>query len=332
MLNRMRTGPYSASPRAAGLAAPSSRPAPSLGPAAALIACLVTVLLAPPAAAAAPARLRPPAAPAKGEAARIARYWTAARMRSTPPLDAPAGAATRARLTATPSFAPVPTPTAVPFTVNGRLFINRKGRRGFCSATAINSASRRLVLTAGHCVNSGPVGRNGGSIWSRYLEFVPAYSAGVAPLGAFVARRGSVFAPRQWVRFGNPNFDVGAVLTEPNAEGIPVADAVGGGAALLVDRPRRQVFQTFGYPRRSGTMQGCESPYVGDDSVTYRLPGPPTIAIRCHWAPGASGGGWLVEGGTVLNGLTTYGKQRDFVHTFGPYFSRRNVGRLVAGL
>jgi hypothetical protein len=79
-------------------------------------------------------------------------------------------------------------------------------------------------------------------------------------------------------------------------------------------------------------MQGCESPYVGDDSITYQIPGPPTIAIRCHWAPGASGGGWLIEGGTRIDGLTSYGKRGDRVHTFGPYFSTANVGRLTAGL
>ena len=76
-------------------------------------------------------------------------------------------------------------------------------------------------------------------------------------------------------------------------------------------------------------MQGCDSPYVGDDVLSYRIPGPPTIAIRCHWKPGASGGGWLIDEGTRINGLTSYGKQDDKRHTFGPYFSARNVGRLT---
>lgn len=289
--------------------------------AATALACLAA---AAPAGTGASARLHPAAPAAAGEAARIARHWTPALMRATRPLDAPPGAG----LTASASFAPVAEPTTPPNAVNGRLFVYRGGRRGYCSATAINSANRRVVLTAGHCVNSGP---EEGSIWSRYLEFVPAFTAGASPFGAFVARRNMVFAPRQWVRFGNPNFDVGAIITEPNAEGVQVADAVGGGATIALDRSRRQLFESFGYPKRGRTMQGCESPYVGDDHLTYRLPGPPTIALRCHWAPGASGGGWLIDGGTAINGLTSYGKPRDRVHTFGPYFSSRNVGRLVAG-
>jgi hypothetical protein len=312
----MRTGPQRVLPHAA----------------AALVAfgCLCAALPTAAAGAAASPRLHPTAGAGEGEdeAARTARYWTPARMLVTPPLAATRGGG----LEALASFAPVAEATALPNAVNGRLFVRQGRSRGFCSATAIDSPSRTLVLTAGHCVNSGPRGRRGRSAWSHYVQFVPAYSRGTAPFGAFVAYRKSVFALKQWVRFGNPNFDLGAIVTRPNAEGANVADAVGGGAAIATDIGRRQEFATFGYPRNSKVLQGCSSPYVGDDSRTYRIPGPPTIAIRCRWTPGASGGGWLIDGGTTINGLTSYGKPADRVHTFGPYFSRRNVGRLVAGL
>jgi V8-like Glu-specific endopeptidase len=304
-------GPHSALPRAAGTF---------------IALALLAVLLVTAAGAAASPRLHP-AASNQGEIARTDSYWTAARMRSTPPLDGSGSS-----LEALASFAPVTEPTVAPNTVNGRLFVRQGGQQGFCSATAINTPSRRLILTAGHCVNSGPVGRRGGSFWSNYLEFVPSYTNGTAPFGAFIAHRRSVFALRQWVKFGNPNFDVGAVVVTPNAEGVNVADAVGGGVEIGTDLSRRQLFRTFGYPGESRVMQGCQSPYVGDDVLTYRIPGPPTLAIRCHWAPGASGGGWLIEDGTMINGLTSYGKETDRRHTFGPYFSGSNVGRLVAGL
>jgi V8-like Glu-specific endopeptidase len=309
----MRMGPRSVRPRGAG--------------ALAALACLLAALLAPPAGAAASARLHP--APAsQGEAARVARYWTPARMRATPPLDAPRGAS----LAALVSFTQIAEPTVAPNAVNGRLFIRQGKSRGFCSATAIDTPSRTLVLTAGHCINSGPEPPNGHSVWSSFLEFVPAYSGGAAPFGAFIAHRKSVFALKQWVEFGNPNFDVGAIVTAPNAEGVNVADAVGGGAAIATDLSRKQDFQTFGYPGETRWMQGCDSPYVGDDVLTYSIPGPPTIAIRCHWIPGASGGGWLIDEGTTIDGLTSYGKRTDRHHTFSPYFSSRNVGRLTAGL
>lgn len=292
------------------------------------LACVAVAALGYASPAAATARIQPAAPAQRGEAADVLDYWTPGRMSSTQPLDAPSGFAD----IASASFAPIAEPSVPPFSVNGRLFVRQGRQRGFCSATAINSPTRRVVLTAAHCLNSGPRGLRGTTAWSNYLEFVPAYTNGVAPFGAFVARRNSVFVLRQWVKFGNPNFDVGAIVTSPNAEGAFVADAVGGGATIAIDRSRRQDFQTFGYPGKRRWLQGCTSPYVGDDSSTYRIPGPPTMAIGCHWAPGASGGGWLTDEGTTINGLTSYAQRGDKLHTFGPYFSKVNVGRLVADL
>jgi len=282
--------------------------------------------LAVPAQAAGAVALHPAAPASSGELARVLDYWTPQQMRSARPLDEPLGASL-----ATMSYAPVAEPSVPPNVVNGRLFIRQKGQKGYCSATAIDSPSRQLVLTAGHCVNSGPLGIRGNSAWSRYVLFVPAYSNGIAPFGAFPARRNAVFALPDWVQFANPNFDVGAILVSPNRDGHNVADAVGGGVSIVLNQSRHQQFQTFGYPGKTRAMQACESPYVGDDSLTYQIPGPPTMAIRCHWAPGASGGGWLIGEGTAINGLTSYGKRRDKVHTFSPYFGQRNVGQLVAG-
>jgi V8-like Glu-specific endopeptidase len=309
---------------------------------ASLAAALAALLTCPGPAAAAP-RLHAPAGIAgaareRSEAARVMRYWTPARMRAARPLDLAMDSrgrlalrATRPAPSATASFLPVPTPEAPPFSVNGRIFVRQGKLRGFCSGTAINTPTRQLVLTAGHCVNSGP-DRRGRSVWSSFLEFVPGFNGGVAPFGAFVARRGAVYAPRQWVLFGNPDFDMGAFLTMPNAEGLNLADAVGGGATVVTDVSRRQQFQSFGYPGETTHMQTCASPYIGDDTLSYPLPGPPTLAIRCHWAPGASGGAWLIGDGTQIDGMTTYLHLDNRTRTFGPYFSAATVGRLIAGL
>jgi V8-like Glu-specific endopeptidase len=296
----------------------------------AAVALLLALSLASTAVAA--PRMHPPlgdgaAASSAGEAARIAAYWTPERMRSTPPLLASG----HTDPLASASFAPVTDATLPPYTVNGRIFVRQGRNRGYCSGTAINSPTRRLVLTAGHCVNTGPRGFRGTSAWSRYIEFVPAYTDGTAPFGSFVARRPEVYAPKPWIEMGNPNFDIGAFLTAPNAAGVNVADAVGGGATIALDLGRQELFQTFGYPGKVARLQQCESPSTGEDNLTRQIPGPPTVKIRCHWLPGASGGGWLIEGGTMIDGLTSYGRNRDLVHTYGPYFSAENVGELVAG-
>jgi V8-like Glu-specific endopeptidase len=272
-------------------------------------------------------------------AERVARYWTPARMRAARPLDLVVDGQGRSHLRpgapgspqASASFVRIATPEAPPFSVNGRIFVKQGKLAGFCSGTAINSLTRQLVLTAGHCVNSGP--REGKSaVWSQFLEFVPAYNGDAAPFGAFVARRSKVFAPKQWIKHGNSDFDIGAFLTHPNAEGVNVADAVGGGVTIVTDLSRQQQFQTFGYPGERKQMYGCRSPYIGDDPLTYPLPGPPTMGIRCHWAPGASGGGWLIADGTEIDGLNSYQHLDDKSRTYGPYFSTENVGKLVEGL
>ncbi len=290
---------------------------------------LAAPLLASPASAAprvqAPAVAR--ASSIAAEEARVRAYWTPARRRAAAPLEA----AGRRDPLALASFAPVADATLPPSAVNGRIFLRQGRNKGYCSGTAIDSPTRRLVLTAGHCVNTGPRGRHGSTAWSRYLEFVPAYTDGTAPFGSFIGRRPEVYAPKPWIETGNPNFDVGAFLTGPNTSGVNVADAVGG-ATIGLDLARKQDFQTFGYPGKVRVLQRCDSPATGEDELTRRIPGRPTVKIRCHWLPGASGGGWMIEEGTIVDGLTSYGRNGDNTHTFGPYFSTENVGRLVAGL
>ncbi len=277
------------------------------------------------------------ASAAQPEAARVLRYWTPARMASARPLDLVLDKQGEARLrfgrpapAASASFLAVGTPEVPPYSFNGRIFIRVGNKRGYCSGTAINSPTRQLVLTAGHCVNAGAEYR--GNLWFRDLLFVPAYTAGKAPFGAFAARRSKVFAAPQWTNRSNSDFDVGAFLTHPNNRGLNVADAVGGGATIAIDLPRPQRFATFGYPGNVKRMQGCNSHYLGDDRLSFPLSGPPTMAIRCHWAPGASGGAWLIADGTQINGLNSYLHVDDPDKTYSPYFSQETVGKLVAGL
>ena len=285
----------------------------------------------------APAPVLASASAERAEAAQTLRYWTPERMESARPLELvvdrqgdPSLRFGRPAPLASASFLTVRTPEVPPYSSNGRIFIKIGNKRGYCSGTAINSPSRQLVLTAGHCVNAGAEYR--GNLWFRNILFVPAYTAGKAPFGAFPANRGKVFAPTQWTNRNNPDFDVGAFLTHPNNRGINVADAVGGGATIALGLSRKQRFASFGYPGNVKYLQGCNSPYVGDDRLSFPLPGPPTLGIGCHWAPGASGGGWLINDGTEINGLNSYLHVNNPSRTYSPYFSQETVGKLVAGL
>jgi hypothetical protein len=267
----------------------------------------------------------------------VERFWTGRRMAAARPLEMTIGRDGHAdvhlgprRVAARASYSLVETPEAPPYSWNGRLYVVQGGKEGFCSATAIESASRRLVLTAGHCVNTGP--KNGApGTWSSYLEFIPGYNLGTAPYGAFVLS-GRPRALPEWTHEGNPDFDLGAFLTEPNSEGVALDDAVGGGAKIVTDLGHRQRFETFGYPGGTERMRTCISGYAGKDPVTFGLPGPSTVGIHCRWAPGASGGAWLIDGGREIDGMNTYLRVDEKQRTFGPYFSASTVGRLVVGL
>lgn len=288
-------------------------------------------------------RVHPPAAATtsasseRAEAARVLRYWTPQRMASARPLELVVGGKGEPRLhfgrpapIAGASFLTVRTPTVPPYSFNGRIFIKIGNKRGFCSGTAINSPSRQLVLTAGHCVNAGA--EFFGNLWFRKVLFVPAYTAGKAPLGAFPAKPSKVFAAPQWTNRSNPDFDAGAFLTYRNNRGLNVADAVGGGATIALNLTRDQRFASFGYPGNTTRLQGCNSPYIGDDRLSFPLPGPPTLGIGCQWAPGASGGAWLINDGTEINGLNSYQHINNPSRTYSPYFSQETVGKLVEGL
>jgi hypothetical protein len=268
----------------------------------------------------------------------VERFWTPARMAAARPLELTVGHDGHAdvhldprRHAATASYSTVEAPEVPPYAWNGRLYVRQAGKEGFCSATAIDSPTRRLVLTAGHCVNSGPKDGKPG-VWSTDLEFVPGLNLGAAPFGTFVLS-GRPRALPGWTKDGNPDFDLGAFLTEPNAEGTALADAVGGGATIVADQGRRQRFETFGYPGGTEQMRACVSGFAGEDPVTATLSGPSTIGVRCDWAPGASGGGWLIDGGNEIDGLTSYIVEDGTKKlTYGPYFSAATVGRLTAGL
>jgi hypothetical protein len=296
------------------------------------LAVLATILAL--LAAAAPASAAWPSTPTPRQ---VEEFWTPQRMERARPLELSVGHRGRTALRLGPlpraahaSYSVVASPEAPPYAWNGRLFVVQDGEEGSCSATAIDSPSRSLVLTAGHCVQTGPR-RDRPGTWSSYLEFVPGYNLGAAPYGVFVLS-GKPRALPGWTREGNPDFDLGAFLAAPNAEGIGLEDALGGGARIVTDRSHKQRFESFGYPGGTDRMRSCVSGYAGQDPSTFALPGPPTVGIRCRWAPGASGGGWLIDGGREIDGITTYLRLDEKALSFGPYFSAATVGRLVAGL
>ena len=286
-------------------------------------------------------------------------YWTAERMREAPllgvrraaggALDAaalsaldPAGPAAGpavidpatsrpprlpaagARITPPPfSTAQVPPAamTTYPYSANGRLF-GSFGRAGnySCSATVVNSSSRSVALTAGHCLYERGIG------WARRVVFVPAYLNGAHPFGAWDVTRMS--ATRGWVRSENFHGDFAAVKLA-SASG-PIGDVVGE-EGLVWNQPREQVFQAIGYPANRGQtelMWNCVSTSIGADPLD-RSRGAAATGIGCDMGGGSSGGGWTIRdsgGNPFVNGVTSYGYKRVRDILFSPYLTGKVVG------
>jgi V8-like Glu-specific endopeptidase len=191
-----------------------------------------------------------------------------------------------------------------------------------CSGTALDTPSRSIVLTAGHCVlERGAEGRD--------ISFVPAYDRGQRPFGAFTAE--AVYVMPQWRHGENPDFDVAALRVKPNKLG-KLTEVVGG-RGFATAKSRTSAFQIFGYPAaRAGgeELRSCRAHGLGLDRLTDRFFGPPTMPASCDMAAGSSGGAWIF-GGEYVSGVTSYSYEGRPTQLFSPYFGPQ-VGSFLSQL
>ncbi len=236
---------------------------------------------------------------------------------SAPPLQVP-GRAPAARFRddlAGASSRRVRNPASIATRTNGKIVGFGPGEGEYsCSGTAINTPSRSIVLTAGHCVvEAGRVG--------RHLGFVPAYDHGIRPFGIFRVR--AIYVMPQWRRWGNPDFDLAALRVGRNELGR-LTDVVGA-RGVATSKSRHATFRIFGYPAAAllgEELRSCRAHGLGSDPLTNVLVGPPTLPASCDMAAGASGGGWIYRD-EYVNGVTSYAYARRPTRLHSPYFGPR---------
>jgi V8-like Glu-specific endopeptidase len=191
-----------------------------------------------------------------------------------------------------------------------------------CSGTAIDTPSRSIVLTAGHCVvEEGRVG--------RHLVFVPAYDHGERPFGTF--RVQARYVMPQWRHGEDPDYDVAALRVGPDRLGL-LTDVVGG-RGYATGKSRLAAFQIFGYPAAHAggeELRSCRAHGLGVDPLTDGFAGPPTMLASCDMAAGSSGGAWLFDG-QYVSGVTSYGYAGRPTQLFSPYFGSQ-VGAFLRSL
>ena len=280
------------------------------------------------------------AADSAGERQAVLDHWTARRMETAPPLDVPASSdgirLTAGATEAAPWSAPattassavsgtastavlVPNSGGAPWTgggavtrTTGRVFFTTQGRDASCSGSAVTSANKSVVLTAGHCVKLG------GAFHTNWV-FVPGYDAGTRPFGTWVATR--LLTTPQWNSSEDINYDVAAAVVAPLA-GASLTDVVGG-QGVAFNQARRQQMYAFGYPA-AAPYDGSRLIYCSgrafDDFLLSR-----DLGLTCNMTGGSSGGPWMLNF-TESTGLGTLNSVNSFKYNFaanwmfGPYF------------
>jgi V8-like Glu-specific endopeptidase len=289
---------------------------------------------------------------AEGGDPAVLEYWTPERMAAAKPLDAPGDAALVQKMardlaadlaqdttaapadslpsgavgdsaaggtTVTRPVAPQGTGGAQTNAINrwpisnGKLFIGGYGSGSYCSAATLNTKSKRVVITAGHCVHSG----RGGS-WRSNLVFVPDFrgeAVNKTPYGTFQARTLHTF--KTWIQKGGTEQgwyrDVGMITTYANGQGQRVVAAVGGNG-LKIDQYYRWPATVFGYPSNLSdgqAMWGCQD-MTRKSGVAART----SLISGCNFGAGSSGGPWVwhYDNSTRLGyvrGVTSYGTPRN---------------------
>jgi len=279
-------------------------------------------------------------------ARQAAAFWTPARMRAAQPIEI-GGRRHRARARVRrgrrgeaghvaafgirnrgfgSDFEQVPDPTLPEFRVNGAVFLSF-GIFGYgrCSGTSVRARNQSVVVTAGHCINSG--GKHGRWFTGR-MVFVPAYRYGQRPFGVFPVRW--IDTTTQWRASGSENYDVGAMVVGRNEAGQTLGEAVGG-TGIAFNQKANQVFDVHGYPAEAPfdgeTQRICRGTrFLGHDASSFAFRGPLNLAVSCQLTGGASGGGWTIEG-DLLNSVTDYGYFDETSPAYGAYFGKE-VARL----
>jgi V8-like Glu-specific endopeptidase len=202
------------------------------------------------------------------------------------------------------------------------------GGTASCSASAVASGKRRLVMTAGHCVHQGAGGQ-----WYSNWQFVPRYRNGVRPFGTFVAYQ--LTARTAWINSSSHDEDMGiAIMHNGGSLGLRVVDTVGGHGLRWNWGYNISSMTALGYPSNLG---GGESQYYCQSGTWYA--GGQQIRMWCNMTYGSSGGPWLQEyndqnGLGYVNSVVSHGDDPGNGQFDGPYFDNdiKNLYDFAEGL
>ena len=192
----------------------------------------------------------------------------------------------------------------------GKIVYTAGGSSYSCSGTLLESRSRRIVLTAAHCLRYR-------GVWSSRIRFLPGFDRGSTPYGTWGWK--TAWITTGWARSsgpwseGNVNFDLGLIVLSQR-----LGDRIDGIEFQSFPQRKGQT-RILGYP--AGSLAGrelrmCQTSTWAGPAFSFGLPGPTGMAGYCDMAGGSSGGPWLStynnpnnpdEPNLILDGVTSTG-------------------------
>ncbi|WP_250572865.1 trypsin-like serine peptidase [Nonomuraea sediminis] len=152
-----------------------------------------------------------------------------------------------------------------PATTGKVFFVGADGQPHWCTGTAVQSAYRNLVATAGHCVYDTQSALTTLDKW----VFVPGYADGTTPSGLYVGKQ--VFTHFDFASYEDYDRDYAFVNVYNGVVSAPsggltnlgrLGDSVGG-QGVAYNQPLSTPVDVFGYP--AGTP-----PYTGEKIESFK--------------------------------------------------------------
>ena len=168
-----------------------------------------------------------------------------------------------------------------------------------CSAAAVNTATKNVIITAGHCASKSTCFLLScrGEYFTNFL-FVPRYANGTAPDGRWVGTQ--AITHQAWFDNENLAYDQ-ALIKVANLNGRRLVDVVGGNGLAWNFPARENDIRVWGWP--------AEAPYDGSTAHrcygnTSSYDGSGDAMISCPMTGGASGGPWFLSMASAGSGFT----------------------------
>lgn len=202
----------------------------------------------------------------------------------------------------------------------GKIFFTLGSQDYVCSGALVGGKHPDVVLTAAHCVSSGP-GTNGAMRWATNWMFVPGYTGGRSPYGEYTARRFLVSPDWTGPNGGREQYDtafvqvdtatldgfdgVGVSGTASPPPGLPITFAADQDTAETTTGPLSQTY-LFGYPSLL-PYSGLYLNYCAGRVVAAGG----SVRTACGMTAGDSGGPWLAgfsprSGTGTIAAVSTY--------------------------